>query len=306
MANTAADVLAKARADIGYSRWSDPERGTKFGRWYASDHGSYYGENGVPYCGMAVSYWFAMAGATCPGLPGAYTPTMASAGRKAKREVARNSARAGDVAYFDWELDGLIDHVGIVESYDGTYLHTIEGNTGNGQVLRRTRAMGTVVCLIRPTYSGSSSSTPTPSPSTGSGGSDLVRTAQRYLQGWGYDIGRYGVDGVYGSDSRSAAIRYAQFNMNYYGAGISVDGVLGQKTISAWGRLGPVYKGFTRTYLVKAVQIALMLNGQSVGSYGIDGVCGDGTRDAILRFQRLKGLTQDGVAGTDTLRKLLG
>ena len=37
----------------------------------------------------------------------------------------------GDIIYFDWEPDGSPDHVGIVESCDGFYVYTIEGNSGD-------------------------------------------------------------------------------------------------------------------------------------------------------------------------------
>lgn len=33
--------------------------------------------------------------------------------------------------FFDWDHDGASDHVGIVESCDGTTVHTIEGNSGD-------------------------------------------------------------------------------------------------------------------------------------------------------------------------------
>ena len=35
----------------------------------------------------------------------------------------------GDIAFFDWDGDGVSDHVGIVESCDGSTVHTIEGNS---------------------------------------------------------------------------------------------------------------------------------------------------------------------------------
>ena len=37
----------------------------------------------------------------------------------------------GDIIFFDWESDGLADHVGIVEKVDGGYVYTIEGNAGD-------------------------------------------------------------------------------------------------------------------------------------------------------------------------------
>lgn len=35
------------------------------------------------------------------------------------------------IIFFDWDHDGASDHVGIVESCDGTTVHTIEGNSGD-------------------------------------------------------------------------------------------------------------------------------------------------------------------------------
>lgn len=32
---------------------------------------------------------------------------------------------------FDWDHDGVSDHVGIVESCDGTTVYTVEGNSGD-------------------------------------------------------------------------------------------------------------------------------------------------------------------------------
>ena len=37
----------------------------------------------------------------------------------------------GDIIYFDWQPNGYADHVGIVESCDGFYVYTIEGNSGD-------------------------------------------------------------------------------------------------------------------------------------------------------------------------------
>ena len=43
---------------------------------------------------------------------------------------------AGDIIFFDWEEDGGVDHVGIVESVANGMVHTIEGNSGNAVKLR--------------------------------------------------------------------------------------------------------------------------------------------------------------------------
>ena len=38
---------------------------------------------------------------------------------------------AGDIIFFDWQNDGLPDHVGIVEKCDGGLVYTVEGNSAD-------------------------------------------------------------------------------------------------------------------------------------------------------------------------------
>jgi hypothetical protein len=46
----------------------------------------------------------------------------------------------GDIIFFDWNGDGISDHVGIVEFADGAAVHTIEGNT-NDSCARRSYSL---------------------------------------------------------------------------------------------------------------------------------------------------------------------
>ena len=110
---TASEVLRIAAGEIGYSRWTDPQPGTKYGRWYAQSHGSYYGASGVPFCAMFVSWVMSRAGQAFPGLPAAYVPYVLSAGRS--RAVSTRSARPGDIVIFNWD-GGVVDHIGFVEA----------------------------------------------------------------------------------------------------------------------------------------------------------------------------------------------
>ena len=51
----AQQVLDIAGSQVGYTRWDDPEEGSKYGRWYAGKTGSgYFGASGVPFCAMGV------------------------------------------------------------------------------------------------------------------------------------------------------------------------------------------------------------------------------------------------------------
>ena len=38
---------------------------------------------------------------------------------------------AGDVIFFDWQGDGIVDHTGLVIGTDGAYVYTVEGNSGD-------------------------------------------------------------------------------------------------------------------------------------------------------------------------------
>ncbi|WP_217968640.1 CHAP domain-containing protein [Adlercreutzia caecimuris] len=159
---TASDLLKIARAEVGYDRYSDPERGTKYGRWYEKEvdgpDGYDYGANGVAYCAMFVSWALAKAGVKCAGFPGAYCPSIHH-----KQTLAAAQLKAGDVVLFDWEDDGTDDHVGLVVSNDvkANTVKTIEGNTSGGKVAERTRAYSTICGGIRPSYTSSAATSPT-------------------------------------------------------------------------------------------------------------------------------------------------
>lgn len=159
--STATDVLRIAAAEIGYSRWDDPEEGSKYGRDYAARHGAYYGASGVPYCAMFVTWVLRAAGMEPVGGDFAYVPYGINAAAKAGRLVEKHAAIPGDYLCFDWDGDGIADHVGFVEANRGSWVQTIEGNTSSGVagsqsngggVYRRARNWDDVIAVIRPEY----------------------------------------------------------------------------------------------------------------------------------------------------------
>lgn len=166
---TASDILRTASGEIGYTRWADPDHGTKYGRWYAGlTKSPYFGQNGVPFCAMGVSWVFDQCGQKCPGLPSASCTAIYNSAKKAGAVLAnKRGARPGDLVIFDWaNVAGPCDHIGIVEANMGSHVQTIEFNTSNasntngGGVYRRTRDWSVVQAVIRPPYGGGSSSTP--------------------------------------------------------------------------------------------------------------------------------------------------
>lgn len=144
---SASDVLRIARNELGTTS------GKKY--WDAYFKGSMNYVNGfqTPYCACFVSWVMSKAGVKASGIPAAYCPYICRDGRNAGKTVSKYSAEPGDIVLFDWNGDGLSDHVGLVESNQGSYLQTIEGNTNGGVVARRTRYFSGVCHVIRPDYS---------------------------------------------------------------------------------------------------------------------------------------------------------
>ena len=73
-----------------------------------------------------------------------------------------------------------------------------------------------------------------------------------------------------------------------------VDGIAGSKTLSAC----PTLRVGARGNITKLMQ-------QKVGTT-VDGIFGSGTKQAVINYQRSKGLSADGIVGQNTWRKLLG
>lgn len=126
---------------------------TQFSKWY--------GMIG-PWCAMFVTYCFVEAGSKSfkKGERWAYCPYMVSAARAQRNGltvVPKDKVKPGDIAMFDWQGDGVSDHVGIVVTSPNTKgaFRCVEGNTslGNnsdgGQVMIRDRKTSQVICFIR-------------------------------------------------------------------------------------------------------------------------------------------------------------
>lgn len=119
--------------------------------------------NGYPWCQTFVNAIAKRVGLTLPeGVRRtAYTPTAVNEWKKAGAWHA--TPAVGDLAYFQFDSDPQVDHVGVVERVnpDGT-LVTIEGNTSRtdsgsqsngGGVFRRVRKPSLVKGFARPVYS---------------------------------------------------------------------------------------------------------------------------------------------------------
>lgn len=208
-------VLAAAAGQVGYKEGRNNDN--KFGAWYPM--------NNQPWCAMFVSWAFAQAGAE-GALPGGKRFAYCPSGVNAARAVGRfnRTPGVGAVVFYDWNGDGLADHVGIVEKVLSGEVQTLEGNTSAGAagsqsngdgVWRRRRPLTHIQGFFHPAYEGA----PDPVPSAPEQGRNLttrpVGDIQRLV---GADP-----DGIYGpgTTAKVKAWQGAQ--------GLEADGVWGSR-----------------------------------------------------------------------------
>jgi uncharacterized protein YijF (DUF1287 family) len=148
---TALDVALRY---IGVSE--DPPGSNKvmFSEWY--------GMTG-PWCAMFVTYCFVAAKSKSfvRGSKYAYCPYVladAKASRNGMRVIPKADVRSGDIVLFDWNKDGVADHIGIVDSppakKSGRF-YSVEGNTSGtnpsdgGMVAKMYRNTSDVIAFVR-------------------------------------------------------------------------------------------------------------------------------------------------------------
>ena len=94
---------------------------------------SWYGFNSrVEWCACFVSWCYNQAGKSEPRFAACQSqgiPWFQSHGQWSDRSYT--NIAPGDAIFFDWDLDGSADHVGLVIGTDGQRVYTVEGNSGD-------------------------------------------------------------------------------------------------------------------------------------------------------------------------------
>ncbi len=107
---------------------------------------SWYGfNNRVEWCACFVSWCADQAGLIDKGL----VPKFAYCPTGAQWFIDHNAWRnrtavpiPGDIIFFDWEGDGITDHVGIVIEVDSQTVYTVEGNSTNDECRKNSYPIG--------------------------------------------------------------------------------------------------------------------------------------------------------------------
>ena len=153
---TAEKILDLARGELGVTELPPSSNNVKYNTAYYDREvaGSY------PWCAVFVWWVFRQAGASdlyYGGQKTAYCPTLLSY-HKGLEQGIHGNYRPGDIVFFNFSGGRGASHVGICESWDGTNITTIDGNTGTasqdngGAVLRQTRNKRYIVGAYRPAY----------------------------------------------------------------------------------------------------------------------------------------------------------
>lgn len=156
---------------------------------------------GSAWCDAYVTTIFAEAGNKdlfCGGTKQTYCPTTIKWCYNNLASIPPYLALPSDIIFFDWELNGVPNHIGFVrERKSCDEIYTIEGNTGNSICANRTRNTKYVQAVFRPHFKAP------------------------------YKIGTLEVDGLMG---------YNTIAMLQHVLGCGVDGILGQGTVKALQR----------------------------------------------------------------------
>jgi hypothetical protein len=202
--------------------------------------------------------------------------------------------KAGDQIFFYNSKLNDIAHTGLVVKVDGTYVYTIEGNTSssegvvaNGGAVAEKKyklSYNRIAGYGRPKYDKEPvKEVVETKPITSNKPTTSTSKFSKDIQNWqkaamydGYKFPKYGADGDWGSECKAVA----------------------KVAICQKPKIVGRYKNKN---LTKFLQKKLGFTGKDV-----DGKFWTKTRNAVIKFQKSKGLEADGVVGYDTWKALLG
>lgn len=222
---TAKKIIKWAQGQIGYKESPANSNKTKYGKWY--------GLNGRPWC--VIFLWAAFYKNKAEklfygGKKTAYAPDLYNYYKKHDQTFKdMTKAKAGDIVFFDFNANGMPDHVGFTEkNLGGGYVQTIEGNTSStnqangGRVERRKRHKSVILGFARPKYDKPKKTAKKkidvnklPVLKSGSKGA-AVKKIQKLL--------KIKADGIYGPETEKAVKKYQEKHK------LKADGIVGPKT----------------------------------------------------------------------------
>ena len=144
-------IISIALNEVGYEESPPNSNKTKYGKFIGMD--------GVPWCGIFVSWCYVKAGQAIKGagLRLGFSGCQYAVANISKWGRKVSEPESGDVVFYDWNNDGRYDHTGLYIQWlnKGQKFQAVEGNTsiGNdsngGKVMVRERSAKGVI-FVRP------------------------------------------------------------------------------------------------------------------------------------------------------------
>ena len=155
---TAEKLLDLARGEIGITESPAGSNKVKYNTAY---YGSEVSGSAYPWCVAFIWWLFKQAGASELFYGGKKTAscTVLNTYHQGQGQGVSGDYQPGDIIFFNFSGGSSTDHVGICESWNGTAITTIDGNTGTGNeanggaVMRRERNKRYIAAAYRPAYS---------------------------------------------------------------------------------------------------------------------------------------------------------
>lgn len=158
-----AAALKEALRHVGEKESPMGSNNITYSRWYEDSSGAGWTtrDPGPPWCAMFASYCYVHAGSKVfqKGEHYAYVPYVVHDARAGANGLSSTAdPQEGDLVCYDWNGDGVADHVGLFQAWKnkagGTFV-AVEGNTGvgndsnGGQVMKRDRKRSQVQVFVR-------------------------------------------------------------------------------------------------------------------------------------------------------------
>ena len=176
--NQRTDIVNVAKSQVGYQEGSSSSRlsGEVRGNANCTEYGRWYGLQDM-WCAMFVSWCANAAGISTSTVPKhCFTPSGLSWFKSRGLAYSRATVAAGgykpqpgDIIYFKSRRNSnTTNHIGIVTSYSGSTVYTIEGNTSSATISTNGGAVAAksysisntyIVYICKPNYSGTNIST---------------------------------------------------------------------------------------------------------------------------------------------------
>ena len=230
-------IIEIAKAEIGVTE--SPKNSNK------QKYGKEYGVNGTAWCCQFVWWVFKHAGASplfYGGGKTAWVPSVRKHYTQKGKWIRRGNGtpKPGDIIIFGNRDDsGSGKHIGIITKVTSSTVYTVEGNTtksgfsaNGGMVAAKSysRSNSNIAGYCSIDYDDKEKETVEVTVEMLKKGSkgDNVKALQILLIGYGFNCGKYGTDGDFGSATDEAVKAYQKAK------GLSVDGIVGKNT---WNKL---------------------------------------------------------------------